>query len=74
VGNNARVATLTIETMQLHFLLGFILDLNNCYHVLSMSLNNMSPSCLMKDEFSFVSENNGCVISKNDMLWLLHLL
>ena len=27
----------------------------------------MSPSCLMKDGYSFASENNGCVISKNDM-------
>ena len=27
----------------------------------------MSPSCLMKDGYSFVSENNGCVISKNNM-------
>ena len=27
----------------------------------------MSHSCLMKDGYSFASENNGCVISKNDM-------
>ena len=27
----------------------------------------MSPSCLMKDGYSFASENNGCVISKNNM-------
>ena len=27
----------------------------------------MSPSCLMKDGFSFESENNGCVISKSNM-------
>jgi transposase InsO family protein len=27
----------------------------------------MSPSCLMKDDYSFASENNGCVISKNGM-------
>ena len=27
----------------------------------------MSPSCLMKDGYSFVSENNGCAISKNNM-------
>ena len=25
----------------------------------------MSPSCLMKDGYSFASENNSCVISKN---------
>ena len=27
----------------------------------------MSPSCLMKDVYSFANENNGCVISKNNM-------
>jgi hypothetical protein len=67
VGNNAIVVALTVETMQLHLPLGFILELNNCYLVPSMSRNIMSPSCLMKDGYSFASENNGCVISKNDM-------
>jgi hypothetical protein len=32
-----------------------------------MSQNITSPSCLMKDGYSFSSENNGCVISKNGM-------
>jgi hypothetical protein len=32
-----------------------------------MSQNILSPSCLMEDGYSFSSENNGCVISKNDM-------
>jgi hypothetical protein len=27
----------------------------------------MSPSCLMNDGYSFASENNSCVISKNDI-------
>ena len=27
----------------------------------------MYPSCLMKDGYSFASENNGCAISKNNM-------
>jgi hypothetical protein len=27
----------------------------------------MSPSCFMKDGYSFVSKNNGCAISKNGM-------
>jgi hypothetical protein len=53
--------------MQLHLPSVFILELNNCHLVSSMSRNILSPSCLMKDGYSFVSENNGCVISKNDM-------
>jgi hypothetical protein len=32
-----------------------------------MSRNIFYPSCLMKDGYSFVSENNGCAISKNSM-------
>jgi len=67
VGNNARVAVLNVETMQLHLPSGFILELNNCYFVPSLSRNIVSPSCLMKDGYSFASKDNGCVISKNDM-------
>jgi hypothetical protein len=32
-----------------------------------MSRNILSPSCLIKDGYSFASENNGCVISKYEM-------
>jgi hypothetical protein len=67
VGNNARVATLAVGTMQLHLPSGFVLELNNCYFVPSLSRNIVSPSCLMKDGYSFASESNGCVISKNNM-------
>jgi len=67
VGNNARVAALNVGTMQLHLPSGFIMELNNCYFVPSLSRNIVSPSCLMKDGYSFASKDNGCVISKNDM-------
>jgi len=67
VDNNARVAALAVGTMQLHLPSGFVLELNNCYFVPSLSRNIVSPSCLMKDGYSFASENNGCVISKNNM-------
>ena len=53
--------------MQLHLPSGFILELNNCYFVPSLSQNIVSPSCLMKDAYSFKSEDNSCVISKNGM-------
>jgi len=36
VGNNAR-ATLNVGTMQLHLPSGFILELNNCYFIPSLS-------------------------------------
>ena len=54
--------------MQLHLQSGFVLELNNCYIVPSLSRNIVSLSCLMKVGYSFASENNGCVISKNNML------
>ena len=68
VGNNARVAALNVGTMQLHLPSGFIMELNNCYFVPSLSRNILSPSCLMKDGYSFASKDNGCVISKNDIV------
>ena len=67
VGNNARVAALAVGTMQLHLPSVFVLELNSCYFVPSLSRNIVSPSCLMKDGYSFASKNNGCVISKNNM-------
>ena len=59
---------MAVGTMQLHLPLGFVLELSNCYFVPSLSRNIVSPSCLMKDGYSFASENNGCVISKNNMI------
>jgi hypothetical protein len=67
VGNNARVVALSVGTIQLHLLSGFIMELNNCYFVPSLSRNIVSPSYLMMDDYSFASENNVCVISMNDM-------
>jgi hypothetical protein len=67
VGNNARFVALTIGTMQLHLSSGFIMELNNCYFVPNLSRNILSPLCFMKDGYSFTSENNGCVISKDNM-------
>jgi len=66
-GNNARVVVLSIGTMQLHLPSRFILELNNCYCVPRLSRNIVSPSCLMKDGYLFLSKDNGCVIFKNDI-------
>ena len=37
VGNNARVTTLAVGAMQLHLPSGFVLELNSCYFVSSLS-------------------------------------
>ena len=42
VGNNARVAALAVGTMQLHLPSRFVLELNNCYFVSSLSRNIVS--------------------------------
>jgi hypothetical protein len=60
VGNNARVTALSVGMIQLHLPSGFILELNNCYFVHSLSQNIVSPSCLMKDGYSFASEQWLC--------------
>jgi hypothetical protein len=70
MGNSARVAALSVGMMQLHLPSGFIMELNNCYFVPSLGRNIISPSCLMMDGYSFLSENNGCVISKNGWLFV----
>ena len=67
MGNNARVVVLNIGTMQLHLPSRFILEFNNWYFVPSLSRIIVSYSCLMKDGYSFVSKDNGRVISKNDI-------
>src|SRR4051812_25598024 len=67
VRNKARFAPLFVGVMQLHLQSGFIMELNNCYYIPTMGRNILSPSCLMRDGYSFASANNGCVISKNDM-------
>jgi transposase InsO family protein len=67
VGNNARVAALNVGIKQLHLPSGFILELNNCYFIPSLSRNIVSPSCLMEDGYTFASKDNGCVISRNGM-------
>jgi len=56
MSNNARVAALNVGKMQLHLPSGFILELNNCYFVPSLHQNIVSPSCLMKDGYSFASK------------------
>ena len=69
VGNKASVAVMAVGTLPLHLPSGFILELNNCYFVPALSKNIISGSCLLKDGYSFISENNGCSIYMNDMFY-----
>ena len=48
---------------------GLVLDLNNCYLVPALSMNIISRSCLMRDGYSFKSENNGCSIYMSNIFY-----
>ena len=46
-----------------------MLNLNNCYLVLALSMNIISGSCLMRDGYSFKSKNNGCSIYMSNIFY-----
>ena len=69
VGNGSKVDVIAVGTLPLHIPLGFVLDLNNCYLVPALSMNIISGSCLMRDDYSFKSENNGCSIYMSNIFY-----
>ena len=69
VGNGSKVDVIVIGTLPLHLPSGLFLDLNNCYLVPVLSMNIISGSCLMRDSYSFKSENNGCSIYMNNTFY-----
>ena len=60
VGNKARVSALEAETVQLQLPSGFILELNNCYYIPTLSWNIIYASCLMSQGYEFNLKDNGC--------------
>ena len=69
VGNGSKVDVIAVGTLPLHLPSGLFLDLNNCYLVLALSMNIISGSYLMRDGYSFKSENNGCSIYMNNIFY-----
>src|SRR3954470_14892945 len=69
VGNGSKVDVIAVGTLPLHLPSGLALDLNNCYLVPALSMNIISGSCLMRDGYSFKSENNGCSIYMNNIFY-----
>ena len=43
--------------------------LNNCYLVPALSMNIISGSCLLRDGYSFKSENKGCSIYMSNIFY-----
>ena len=69
VGNGSKVDVIAVGTLPLHLPTGLVLYLNNCYLVPALSMNIVSGSRLIRDGYSFKSENNGCSIYKRDMFY-----
>ena len=69
VGNGSKVDVIAVGTLLLHLPSGLVLDLNNCYLVPALSMNIISGSCLMREGYSFKSENNGCSIYMSNIFY-----
>ena len=69
VGNGSKVDVTAIGTLPLHLPTGLVINLKNCYLVPSLSMNIVSGSRLIRDGYSFKSENNGCSIYMRDMFY-----
>ena len=69
VGNGSKVDVIAVGTLPLHLPSGLVLDLNNCYLVPALSMNIISGSCLIRDDYSFKSENNGCSIHMSNIFY-----
>ena len=69
VGNGVHVAARAIRVISLCLPSGFTLELNNCYFVPELCKNIISGSCLLRDGYSYKSENNGCSIYMNEMCY-----
>ena len=69
VGNGSKVDVIVVGTLPLHLPTGLVLNLNNCYLVPALSMNIVSGSRLIRDGYSFKSENNGCSIYMSDMFY-----
>ena len=69
VGNGALFSAKAVGVYTLHLPSGFTIELDNCYYVPAICKNIMSGSCLLRDGYSFKSENKGCSIYMNEMFY-----
>src|SRR4051812_26726343 len=69
VGNGSKVDVIAVGMLPLHLPSELVINLNNCYLVPALSMNIVSGSRLMRDGYSFKSENNGCSIYMREMFY-----
>ena len=70
VGNGGRVDVMAVGILPLHLPSGLVMNLNKCYYVPALSMNIISGSCLLRDNYSFKSVSNGCTISMSDIFYV----
>jgi hypothetical protein len=61
-GNDCKVDVLAVDTL--------ILILNKCYFIPMLSINIVRGSCMMRDNYLFKSETNGCSICINNIFYV----
>ena len=69
VGNGSKVDVIAVGALPLHLPTGLVLNLNNCYLVPALSMSIVSGSRLIRDGYSFKSENNGCSIYMSNIFY-----
>ena len=72
VGNGSKIDVIAVDALPLHLPPGLVLELNNCYLVPALSMDIISESCLMRDSYSFKSENNGSSIYMSNIFYGKH--
>jgi hypothetical protein len=70
VDNGHRVDIFVVDTLHLWLPSGFIIVLNKCYYVPSLSMNIISGSRMSRDGYFFKSITNGCSIYKDDIFYV----
>jgi hypothetical protein len=70
VSNGHRVDILVVDTLHLRLPSKFIIVLNKCYYVPSLSMNIISGSRMSRDGYFFKSVTNSCSIYKDDIFYV----
>ena len=69
MGNGSKVDVITMGTLVLRSPSGLVMNLNNCYLLPVLSMDIIFGSCLIRDDYSFKSENSGCSIYMGNIFY-----
>ena len=67
--NGAKVAALVVGSYSLSLSTRLVIEVSNCYYVLSIKKNIIFISYLVMDRFNFEIESKGISIFQNDMFF-----